>query len=78
MLEIIAKRIFGLLPSKTRKIYDRSFSETQNHELPAENEPNAVLCNFELAEINSASATLPNADISGCFFHLYSNIWKSI
>ena len=70
--------IFGLLPSKTRITYDRFFLEIRNHVLAAGNEPNTILCDFELAAINSASATFPNADLSGCFFHLCSNIWKKI
>ena len=41
----------------------------------AGNEP---YLDFELDSINSASATFPNMDISGCFFHLCSNIWKKI
>ena len=80
MLEIIAKRfpVFGFLPSKTMITYDRFFSEIRNHMLATGNEPNKILCEFELAAINSASATCPNADISGCFCHLCSNIWKKI
>ena len=49
----------------------------RNHVLTAGNEPNTI-CDFKLAVINSASATFPNADISGCFFRLCSNIWKKI
>ena len=70
--------IFGLFPSKTSITYDRFFWEIRNHVLAAGNEPNTILCDFELAAINSASATFPNAYISGCFFHLCSNIWKKI
>ena len=70
--------IFGLLPSKTRTTYDRFFSEILIYVLAAGNEPNTIFCDFDYAAINSASATFPNADISGCFFHLCSNIWKKI
>ena len=40
------------------------------------NKPNTILSDFELAAINSVSATFPNVDISGCFNHLCSYIWK--
>ena len=66
------------MPSETRITYGRFFSEIRNDVPAAGNEPNTILCDFELATTNSASATFPNADISGCFFHLCSNIWKKI
>ena len=49
--------IFGLMPSKRRITYNRFFSEIQNHVLAAGNKPNTILCDSELAAINSASAT---------------------
>ena len=70
--------IFGLLPSKTKITYDRFFSEIRNHVIAAGNEPNTIICDVKLATINSASASFPNADISGYFFCMYSNIWKKI
>ena len=44
----------------------------------AGNEPNTIICDFELAATNSALATFPNADLSGYFFYMCSNIWKKI
>ena len=55
--------IFGLLPSKARTAYKRFFSEIQNDVLDTGNEPNAVLCDFELTAINSASVIFPNAEL---------------
>ena len=41
---------------------------------------NAVgfLVDFETAAINTTRNVLPLTDISGCFFHLSSNLWKHI
>ena len=49
MLEITAKRFpyFWLR-------YDRFFSEIRHHVLAAGNKPNTILCDLELAAVNSA------------------------
>ena len=71
--------IFALLPNKTRKTCNRLFRELPHHLQPAAgNNPSTILFDFELAPINAASETFPDADISGCFFHLTSNVWKKI
>ena len=69
--------IFGLLKNKTRITYERFFNELSNHMQPGYT-PTTILFDFELATINAARQVFPNADISGCFFHLSSNIWKKI
>ena len=71
--------IFALLPNKTRETYNRLFRELPHHLQPAAgNNPSTILFYFELAAINAASETFPDADFSGCFFHLPSNVWKKI
>ena len=39
------------------------------------NYPNGFLVDFEAAAINAIRNILPRTDISGCFFHLLSNLW---
>ena len=71
--------IFALLPNKTRETYNRFFRELSHHLQPAaENNPSTIMFDFELAAINAVSETFPDADISGCFFHLTSTVWKKI
>ena len=40
------------------------------------NNPDVFLFDFEAASINSIQKVLPKTDISGCFFHLSSSLWK--
>jgi hypothetical protein len=70
--------VFALLPNKTRATYERFFAELLNHLGAAENGPTSMLLDFEQAAIRAATHSFPNATISGCFFHLSSNIWKNI
>ena len=71
--------IFALLPNKTRETYNRFFREHSHHlQSAAGNNPSTILFDFEIAAINAASETFPDADTSGCFFHLKSNVWKKI
>lgn len=69
--------IFALLPNKTRQTYTRLFTEISNH-CHVDNVPSTILFDFELAAINAVLGVFPNAEISGCFFHLSSNVWKKI
>ena len=80
MSEITAKRfpVFLVCCLAKQGQYATFFPEIRNHVIAAGNEVNTILCDFELAAINSALATFPNGDISGCFFHLCSNVWKKI
>ena len=36
------------------------------------------MMDFERAAINAVQTTWPNAQVTGCFFHLNQNIWKKI
>ena len=42
------------------------------------NDPDGFLVDFETAAINAIRNVLPQTDISDCFFHLSSNLWKHI
>ena len=42
------------------------------------NGPEGILVDFEAAAINAFRNILPGAQISGCYFHLCSNLWKKV
>ena len=71
--------VFALLPSKTETVYAQFFTTVCN---PVRNnngnDPDGFLVDFETAMINAIRNVLPQTDISGCFFHLLSNLWKHI
>lgn len=69
--------VFALLPNKRGVTYERLFNQLSVHLRPGY-APMTILFDFEMAAINAARQVFPNADISGCFFHLASNIWKKI
>ena len=43
-----------------------------------EDGPMSILLDFERAAMNVAETRLPNSNVTGCFFHLSSNIRKRI
>lgn len=68
--------IYALLPNKTQATYTRLFQELSNVTNGAS--PSSLLIDFEKAAQNAFEAVHPNADVSGCFFHLCKNIWKKV
>ena len=40
--------------------------------------PTSVLIDFEKAALNAFENIHPNADLTGCFFHLCKNIWRKV
>ena len=42
------------------------------------NDPDGFLVDFELAAINAIQNVLPGSQVSGCFYHLSSSLWKHI
>ena len=68
--------IFTLLPNKTEDTYTRLLREIVAR--INGNGPGQILVDFERAAINAFIATIPNAVIKGCFYHLCSNVWKHI
>ena len=71
--------VFSLLPSKTEIVYEQFFTTVckavRNNN---GNDPDGFLVDFGTAAINAIGNVLPQTDISGCFFHLSSNLWKHI
>ena len=67
---------FGLLPSKTEAIYTRFFGEV----IGQINEPvvTDILVDFERGAINAIWNANQDIEVKGCFYYLYSNVWKRI
>ena len=71
--------VFGLLPSKAEIVYEQFFTTVCNAIRNSNcNDPDGFLVDFETAAINAIRNVLLQTNISGCFFHLLSNLWKHI
>ena len=68
--------VFGILPSKRRTIYDAFFAGVLR--LSNNLQPTTLITDFEMAAIQAAGATFPNAVKSGCLFHLTQNIHRRV
>ena len=68
--------VYGFLPNKTESTYKR-FLDVLLSPLPNA-APDKVLIDFELAAMKAFEKALPNASISGCFFHLSQNFIRKI
>lgn len=72
--------VFMLLPKKNESTYTTAFSQlleiAEEHSL--ELDPELILTDFELAEINAARAFFPEAAFHGCFFHLNQSLFRKI
>jgi hypothetical protein len=70
--------IYALLPNKQEVTYNRLFSEILSAVEPLGNGPSTMMFDFERAAINAAKNIFLNVEVSCCFFHLSSNLWKHI
>ena len=71
--------VFALLPSKPEIVYEQFFTTVCNAvRNDNSNDPDGFLVDFETAAINAIRNVLLQTDISGCFFHFSSNLWKHI
>ncbi|XP_077297552.1 aminopeptidase N-like [Arctopsyche grandis] len=68
--------IFCLLPDKSGTTYNRLFSQLKMY--IQDWEPNRVMMDFERAAINAVQNQWPNAQVTGCFFHLSQSIYRKI
>ena len=68
--------IYALLPNKTQITYTRVLREVSNVVNGAS--PTSVLIDFEKAALIAFEVVFPNSTLSGCFFHLSSNVWKKV
>jgi len=70
--------IYALLPNKQEVTYRQLFNRILAAVEPLDNGPSTMIFNFERAAINAAENVFENVEVSGCFFHLSSSIWKRI
>ena len=70
--------IYVLLPNKQGFTYTQLFRHVLAAIEPLGNGPSTMVFDFEKAAINAAENVFENVEVSCCFFHLSSNIWKQI
>jgi len=68
--------IYCLLPNKTGETYRKMIAAIKRL-LPASN-PQKVLLDFEMAAMSAFRDEFPEAEISGCFFHLSQSIIRKV
>ncbi|CAF0828909.1 unnamed protein product [Brachionus calyciflorus] len=68
--------VYSFLPNKQQITYTRLFNILKSNGLS--NIPQHIMCDFELAVINSIKKCFPGTNIGGCYFHLTANIWKHV
>ncbi|CAF1559232.1 unnamed protein product, partial [Didymodactylos carnosus] len=61
---------------KTQRLYKQMIDEIV--QLRPKFSPQNIMMDYERAVINVFSKKFPNADISGCFFHLCQNIYRRV
>ncbi|CAF1100650.1 unnamed protein product [Brachionus calyciflorus] len=67
--------LYGLLPRKTQKMYERFLSCI---EVELESNPTSINCDYEKAMINAAQKIFRQISVFGCFFHLNQSISRNI
>ena len=68
--------VYALLPSKTQLCYERFLSALLDSR-PDLN-PSTVMLDLELGMINAIKSKFPDAECTGCFFHLSQNVYRHI
>ena len=68
----------ALLPNRKGFTYTRLFQHILAAAEPLGNGPCTMMFDFEKAAINVAENVFESVEVSCCFFHLSSNIWKQI
>ncbi len=69
--------LYALLPNKEEITYDRLLDAVINRVMTNPN-PTRILVDFEQAALNSFRRHFPNAEISGCYFHLTQCIVRKV
>jgi hypothetical protein len=68
--------IYVLLNNKQQATYKRVFEKLM--EIEPTLRPESIVSDFEISAINAINEVFPNAQITGCMFHLAQNLWKKI
>jgi len=70
--------VFGLLPGKSERIYERFFELVkdvcQRHQITLS--PKTFSTDFETAARNAVQRSFPGISLKGCFFHYTQCIWR--
>ena len=74
----VIPRIFGLLPATNEATYVQFLTTVCNAVTNIVNDPVGILVDCEVATINAIGNVMPALQISGCFYHLSSNLWRHI
>jgi transposase-like protein len=67
---------YVLLNNKQQATYKRVFEKLM--EIEPALRPESIVSDFEISAINAINEVFPNAQITGCMFHLAQNLWKKI
>ena len=71
--------VYALLPGKSRQIYTKMLDvimQLMPYDVFAN--PESIMTDFEIAAMNAFRDRFPDAEISGCYFHLGQSIWRKI
>lgn len=76
----IVPLVYCFLGHKTEETYMMMFKEllAYTEELQCELNPQHILTDFETAVINVVKIYFPEANHTGCLFHLAQNLWRQI
>ncbi|CAM4949605.1 unnamed protein product, partial [Rotaria socialis] len=75
-LHHILPTVYVLLPGKKQCLYREMLRQIKNL-LPNFDPPN-VMIDFERASMTAISKSFPVSNLSGCFFHLCQNVYRSV
>lgn len=72
--------VFMLLPKKDEATYIAAFEELTEiaSQVEIELDPNLLMTDFELAQLNAARKVFEGASTHGCYFHLCQNMYKKV
>ena len=70
--------VYALLPGKSEQVYSRMIEVIKNLVPNLDFNPVSIMTDFEKAAMNAFGTHFPNADISGCYFHLGQSAWRHL
>lgn len=72
--------VYMLLPKKNERTYESAFSALEEiaEKYQCELEPEHILLDFEIAEINAVKRFFPGTNLHGCFFHLNQSFFRKL
>lgn len=72
--------VYALLPKKNETTYTAAFTALIKaaENIEVELEPETILADFELAEINAVKACWPDSEVHGCYFHFSQSMFRKL